>query len=74
MSVIFLPDIRYQEIFSMTPNEVIYYIRQNRELSETWKQLSREEKEDIIRRMETREKSDLPKTLLEVKTGQNRLF
>lgn len=58
----------------MTPNEVIYYIRQNRELAETWKQFSREEKEDIIRRMETREKSDLPKTLLEVKTGQNRLF
>jgi predicted lipase len=58
----------------MTPNEVIYYIRQNRELSETWKQFSREEKEDIIRRMEKRELAELPKTMLEVKTGQNRLF
>jgi hypothetical protein len=58
----------------MTPNEVIYYIRQSRELSETWKQFSREEKEDIIRRMEKRELAELPKTLLEVKTGQNRLF
>jgi predicted lipase len=58
----------------MTPNEVIYYIRQNRELSETWKQFSREEKEDIIRRMEKRELTELPKTMLEVKTGQNRLF
>ena len=58
----------------MTPNEVIYHIQQHRELSELWKQFSREDKEDVIRRMETQLPIDLHKTLLEVKTGQNRLF
>lgn len=58
----------------MTPNEVIYQIRQNRDLAETWKQFSRPEKEEVIRRMKTRENFDLQKTLLEIKTGQNRLF
>lgn len=58
----------------MTPNEVIYHIRQSRDLSEKWKQLSRAEKEEVIRRMQTRQPIEVDKTLIEVKTGQNRLF
>lgn len=58
----------------MNPNEVIYHIRQSRDLSEKWKQLSRAEKEEVIRRMQTRQPVEVDKTLIEVKTGQNRLF
>lgn len=58
----------------MTPNEIIYHIRQSRDLSEKWKQLSRAEKEEVIRRMQTRQPIEVDKTLIEVKTGQNRLF
>lgn len=58
----------------MNPNEVIYHIRQNRELSEMWRQFSRSEKEKVLELMQTRQKLELMKTLQEVKTGQNRLF
>ena len=58
----------------MTPNEVIYHIKQSRELSEIWKQFTRAEKEEVLSKMQNKEAIDLPKTLLEVKTGQNRLF
>jgi hypothetical protein len=58
----------------MTPNEVIYHIKQSRESSETWQQFTRAEKEEVLSKMQNKEAIDLPKTLLEVKTGQNRLF
>ncbi len=58
----------------MTPNEVIYHIKQNRQFTETWSHFTREEKEDVIRRMETQKPIDIEKVLIEVKTGQNRLF
>lgn len=58
----------------MTPTEVIYYINENRKFVELWSHFSREEKEDVIRRMETQTPADIEKVLLEVKTGQNRLF
>lgn len=58
----------------MTPNEVIYHIKQNRQFSEIWSHFSREEKEDVIRRLETQKPSDIEKVLIEVKTGQYRLF
>lgn len=58
----------------MTPSKIIYHIKQNRQLSEIWTHLSREEKENVVRRMETKTPSDIEKVLLEIKTGQNRLF
>ncbi len=58
----------------MTANETIYHIKQDRHFSEIWAQFSRDEKEDVIRRMEKQTPFDLEKVLLEVKTGQNRLF
>lgn len=58
----------------MTPNDVIYHIKQDRRLAEIWAQFSREEKEEVIRRLETRDRTELEKVLLEVKTGQYRLF
>ena len=58
----------------MTPNEVIYHIKQNRQFTEIWTRFSRTEKEDVIRRMERQDAADLDKVLLEVKTGQYRLF
>jgi predicted house-cleaning noncanonical NTP pyrophosphatase (MazG superfamily) len=58
----------------MQPNKVIYHIKNDRKLTELWSQFTREEKEDVLRRMETQELADLEKVLLEIKTGQNRLF
>jgi len=58
----------------MTPNEVIYNIKQDPGFSAIWSELSREEKEDIVQKMETQDPVDLEKVLLEIKTGQNRLF
>lgn len=58
----------------MTPSEAIYHIKQNRQLSEIWIHFSREEKEEVIRRLETKKPSEIEKVLLEIKTGQNRLF
>ena len=58
----------------MTANEVIYHIKQSRQLTEIWSDFSRQEKEDVIKRMEQKEAIDIEKTLLEIKTGQNRLF
>lgn len=59
---------------SMTSNEIIYHIKQNREFSVIWAQFTREEKEEVIRRLETKEPSEIEKVLLEIKIGQNRLF
>ncbi len=58
----------------MTANEVIYHINQDKNLSDAWKQFSREDKEEIIRRMENQPPIETEKVMLEVKTGQNRLF
>ncbi len=58
----------------MTPSEAIYHIKQNRQLTEIWINFSREEKEEVIRRLETKKPSEIEKVLLEIKTGQNRLF
>ena len=58
----------------MMPNEVIYNVKQDPKFYEIWSELSREEKEDIVQRMENQQTDDLEKVLLELKTGQNRLF
>ena len=58
----------------MTPSKIIYHIKQNRQLSEIWMHLSREEKEEVVRRMETKTPSEIEKVLMEIKSGQNRLF
>lgn len=58
----------------MTPNEVIYNIKQDSRFSAIWSELSREDKEDIVKRMENQNPADLEKVILEIKTGQNRLF
>ena len=58
----------------MTPNEVIYYINQEKKFVEIWKKFSREEKEEVLRRAKNSDSLELEKVLLEVKTGQNRLF
>jgi hypothetical protein len=58
----------------MRPNEVIYHIKNDRRLTELWLQFNREEKEDVIERMKNQDLVELEKVLLEVKTGQNRLF
>ena len=58
----------------MTPNEVIYYIKQERSFAEMWAKFSREEKEEVLRRAENAKPSELERVLLEVKTGQYRLF
>ena len=58
----------------MTPSETIYHIKQNRRFSEIWIHFSRQEKEEVIRRLETKKPSEIEKVLLEIKTGQNRLF
>lgn len=58
----------------MTPNEVIYLIKQERKFSDIWTQFSRAEKEEVIRRSENITPESLEKVLIEVKTGQNRLF
>jgi len=61
-------------VFFMTPNEVIYNIKQEPIFSDIWADLSREEKEDIVKRMKDQDSDDLEKVMLEIKTGQNRLF
>ncbi len=66
--------IESQKNFHMTPNEVIYSIKQDPRYSTIWTELSREEKEDIVKRMENSDSIDLEKVMLEIKTGQNRLF
>jgi hypothetical protein len=58
----------------MRPNEVIYHIKNDRRLTELWLQFNREEKEAVIERMKHQDLVELEKVLLEVKTGQNRLF
>jgi hypothetical protein len=58
----------------MRPNKVIYHIKNDRRLTELWSQFNREEKEAVLERMKNQEIIDLEKVLLEVKTGQNRLF
>ncbi len=58
----------------MKPNETIYHIKQDKQFSEIWKQLSREEKEEVLRRLETKDANEIEKVLFEIKTGQNRLF
>jgi gas vesicle protein len=58
----------------MKPNSVIYYIKQSKEFTEIWSNFSREEKERVLQKMESADASDIEKVLLEVKTGQNRLF
>jgi hypothetical protein len=58
----------------MRPNKVIYHIKNERKLTELWSHFTREEKEAVIERMKNQEPADLEKVLLEVKTGQNRLF
>ncbi len=58
----------------MTPSKIIYHIKQNRQFSEIWTHLSREEKEEVVRRMETKTPSEIEKVLMEIKSGQNRLF
>jgi hypothetical protein len=58
----------------MNPNSVIYYIKQNKDFTEMWSEFSREEKELVLQKMESGEPGDIEKVLLEVKTGQNRLF
>lgn len=58
----------------MTSSEVIYHIKQDRQLSEIWKHFSRAEKEEVIRRLETTKPTEIERVLLEIKTGQNRLF
>jgi hypothetical protein len=58
----------------MRPNEVIYHIRNDRNLTELWSHFTKAEKEDVLERMKNQELADIEKVLLEVKTGQNRLF
>lgn len=59
----------------MTPNEVIYQIRLNRGLSKIWAELRREEKEEVLRRLENMENChDLESLLNEIKTKQRSLF
>ncbi|MEZ5425152.1 MAG: hypothetical protein R2747_02700 [Pyrinomonadaceae bacterium] len=58
----------------MKPNEVIYHIRQDRNLAAIWKKLTREEKTEVLTRMERQKPIDLERVLLEVKTRQYRLF
>lgn len=58
----------------MRPNEVIYHIKNDRHLTDTWSQFTRQAKEEVIARMKNQELQDLEKVLLEIKTGQNRLF
>jgi hypothetical protein len=66
--------LKIKENSSMTQNEVIYNIKLDRKLSEIWASFSREEKEEVLRRVENLNYVELEKVLLEVKTGQNRLF
>jgi hypothetical protein len=68
---LFLPTI---VIHIMNPNKVIYHIKNDRKLTEIWSHFSREEKEDVLERMKNQEIADIEKVLLEIKTGQNRLF
>ncbi|MCB1025623.1 MAG: hypothetical protein KDB79_14595 [Acidobacteria bacterium] len=58
----------------MTPNQVIYQIKQSPDLSKIWAECTRDEKEEVVRRLETQDPEDVEKVLSEVKTGQNRLF
>jgi hypothetical protein len=58
----------------MTPTDAIYHIKLSKEFTEIWTEFSREEKEEVLRRLETQESIDIEKVLNEIKTGQNRLF
>ncbi|MCW5959251.1 MAG: hypothetical protein KIS76_03760 [Pyrinomonadaceae bacterium] len=58
----------------MTPNDVIYHIKQSKEFTDAWNHFSREEKEEVIKRLEDQSPKDIAKVLTEVKTGQYRLF
>lgn len=59
----------------MTPNEVIYKIRQNRKLAQIWAKLRREEKEEVLQRLENMDDfPELERLLIEIKTGQKWLF
>lgn len=58
----------------MTPNQVIYQITQSPDLKKIWADCSRQEKEEVISKLETSDSTEIEKVLSEVKTGQNRLF
>ena len=59
----------------MTPNEVIYQIRLDRKLSKIWKELRREEKKEVLRRLEDlSEFPEMERLLNEIKKKQKWLF
>ena len=59
----------------MTPNEIIYQIRLDRELTKLWKELRRDEKEEVLRRLENTNKlKDIKRLIEEVKSKQKWLF
>jgi hypothetical protein len=58
----------------MTPTDAIYNIKLSKEFTGIWTDLTREEKEEVLRRLASQEAIDIEKVLKEIKTGQNRLF
>ena len=58
----------------MKANEVIYHIKQDRELTQTWSHFDRTEKEEVLSKMKEQTVKDIERGLREVKTGQNWLF
>ena len=58
----------------MTDGEGIYLIKQNKKLNGLWAEFTHSEKKLLVRLMQDRTEHDLEKTMLEIRTGQNRLF
>jgi hypothetical protein len=58
----------------MKPNAVIYEIAQSKEYKDIWANFSKEEKQQVLDRMADRNADEIGKVLMEIKTGQYRLF
>lgn len=58
----------------MTPNRIIYLINHAPELLKAWRELSKTQKQAVVKACETAEESDLEKIIGEIADGQRRLF
>ena len=58
----------------MTSNRIIYVINQSPELLKAWRELSEQQKREVIKACESAEETDIERIIEEITDGQRRLF
>jgi len=58
----------------MTPNRTIYLIHQSTELTKVWRELSVEQKREVLKECETSNEDGIERIIAEIVDGQRRLF